>query len=149
MSSEVFVDANVLLYSLFPDSEWHVQARAKLAELEGSGRAIVACAQILREVSAVLTRDAPRGRGLSGATAAGLVSALSDRLTLVSETAASHARWLDFLERGLARGAQVHDANIAAIMVASGIPTLLTHNVRDFERFASWIHIMALEPSIS
>lgn len=96
----------------------------------------------------MLTRDAPRGRGLSGAAAAGLVSALSDRLSLVSETAISHARWLDFLERGLARGAQVHDANIVAIMVASGVTTLLTHNVRDFERFDSWIHIMPLDPSL-
>lgn len=145
MSLDVFVDANVLLYSLFADSAWHAQARAKLKDLETSGLTTVASAQVLREVSAVLTRDAPRGRGLSGPAAARLVNALADRLTIVTETAISHARWLDFLERGLARGAQVHDANIVAVMVASGISTLLTHNARDFERFNAWIHIMPID----
>ena len=145
MSHDVFVDANVLLYSLFADSAWHGQAREKLNHLETSGLTAVASGQVLREVSAVLTRDAPRGRGLSGLAAASLVNALTARLRIVTETAHSHARWLDFLERGLARGTQVHDANIVAVMVASGISTLLTHNARDFERFSAWIHIMPID----
>ena len=36
-------------------------------------------------------------------------------------------------------GKQVHDANIVATMLAYDIPALLTHNTRDFERFAKWI----------
>jgi predicted nucleic acid-binding protein len=32
-------------------------------------------------------------------------------------------------------GKQVHDANIVATMLAYHIPCLLTHNIKDYERF--------------
>lgn len=43
-------------------------------------------------------------------------------------------------------GKQIHDANIVATMLAHGIPKLLTHNVADFNRFASQIAIVPLVP---
>jgi len=145
MSADLFVDANVLLYSLFADSAWHAPAPARLAELEADDRRMAASQQVLREIGAVLTRGPPRGRGLSGVEAARLLRAISDRLVIVTESAASHAQWSDFVDRGLARGAQVHDANIVATMVANGIPTILTHNTRDFERFEGWIGVLPLD----
>ena len=38
-------------------------------------------------------------------------------------------------------GKQVHDANIVATMLAYGVPSLLTHNTKDFERFGELIRI--------
>ncbi|MCP3668304.1 MAG: type II toxin-antitoxin system VapC family toxin [Gammaproteobacteria bacterium] len=38
-------------------------------------------------------------------------------------------------------GKQVHDANIVATMQAYDIPCLLTHNIKDFERFGEVIKI--------
>jgi predicted nucleic acid-binding protein len=39
----------------------------------------------------------------------------------------------------------VHDTNIVATMQAYGIPALLTHNTKDFQRFGEVIRIEALE----
>lgn len=41
-------------------------------------------------------------------------------------------------------GKQVHDANIVATMLAYGVPALLTHNGRDFERFVKWIGVQSI-----
>jgi predicted nucleic acid-binding protein len=38
-------------------------------------------------------------------------------------------------------GKQVHDANIVATMQAYGISALLTHNIKDFDRFREMIRI--------
>ncbi len=38
-------------------------------------------------------------------------------------------------------GKQVHDANIVATMLTYGIPCLLTHNARDFERFGDMVTV--------
>ena len=42
-------------------------------------------------------------------------------------------------------GKQAHDANIVASMLAYDIPCLLTHNVRDFERFGDVIKIERID----
>jgi len=41
-------------------------------------------------------------------------------------------------------GKQVHDANIVASMLAYEIPCLLTHNHKDFERFAEVIKVQGI-----
>ena len=41
-------------------------------------------------------------------------------------------------------GKQIHDANVVATMLASGIPALLTHNVSDFDRFRNLIQVISL-----
>jgi len=38
-------------------------------------------------------------------------------------------------------GKQVHDANVVASMLAYDIPCLLTHNIKDFQRFGEVISI--------
>jgi len=146
MSAETFVDANLLIYGLSPESEWCVRARERLEALRNLGVVVVASPQVLREVAAVLTRDPPRGRGLNGVDAIALVEGLAARLKLVHENESSHQLWCEFLRRGLARGSQVHDANIVATMVAHGVTMLLTHNVSDFRRFGAWIQVEPLVP---
>lgn len=42
-------------------------------------------------------------------------------------------------------GKQVHDANIVATMLAYDIPCLLTHNVKDYERFGELIRIEGVD----
>ncbi len=44
-------------------------------------------------------------------------------------------------------GRQVHDANIVATMQVYGVTHLLTHNTKDFERFAHLITIVPPEPA--
>jgi predicted nucleic acid-binding protein len=44
-------------------------------------------------------------------------------------------------------GKQVHDANLVATMLVSGVNRLLTYNARDFQRFTSTIKFEPLVPS--
>jgi predicted nucleic acid-binding protein len=46
-------------------------------------------------------------------------------------------------------GKQVHDANIVATMLAYDIPSLLTHNAKDFERFRETIRIELIDNPLS
>jgi len=42
-------------------------------------------------------------------------------------------------------GKQVHDTNIVATMQAYGIPALLTHNTKDFERFGKEVRVEGID----
>jgi predicted nucleic acid-binding protein len=45
-------------------------------------------------------------------------------------------------------GKQVHDANIVATMLAYDIPYLLTHNIKDFQRFENIIRIESIDCTV-
>ena len=45
-------------------------------------------------------------------------------------------------------GKQVHDANIVATMLAYDIPCLLTHNIKDFQRFERMISIESITNTV-
>ena len=50
----------------------------------------------------------------------------------------------DLIEKHNLSGKKIHDANIVATMQAYNITKLLTHNVKDFERFNDVIEIVPL-----
>jgi len=52
---------------------------------------------------------------------------------------------LNLLQQFPTAGRQVHDANIVATMLTAGIDRLLTHNVKDFDRFSTLITVIPLE----
>jgi predicted nucleic acid-binding protein len=52
---------------------------------------------------------------------------------------------LSLVEQVVLGGKQVHDANIVATMLAHEIGQVLTHNVKDFARFSSFITVLPLE----
>jgi len=64
-----------------------------------------------------------------------------DRFQVADDTPAVTEQLLQLLANHELGGRQVHDANIVATMKAYGITTLLTHNVKDFERFVKIIKI--------
>ena len=76
------------------------------------------------------------GLGMTVEQAAREVKRLEDFFEIVSESAGSYAVWKALLTTHSVSGAQVHDARLAAVMIASGIARIVTFNVRDFGRFA-------------
>ena len=60
---------------------------------------------------------------------------------MADDTAAVTGQLIKLLEDFKIGGKQIHDANIVATMQAYDIPCLLTHNVKDFERFGEVIRI--------
>lgn len=64
-----------------------------------------------------------------------------ERFQVADDTAAVTGQLVKLMGEFPVGGKQVHDANIVATMQAYGIPALLTHNTKDFERFGEVIRI--------
>lgn len=96
---------------------------------------------MLREFIAVRTR--PQTFALPSAPAVVVERAryLERHFQVADDTAAVTDQLVKLIEEFAIGGKQVHDANIVASMQAYGIPALLTHNARDFERFREKIRI--------
>ncbi len=56
-------------------------------------------------------------------------------LRVVPETPATFSEWVRLVRVHQVVGAQVHDANLVAIMTVYGIDRILTLNVHDFRRY--------------
>jgi predicted nucleic acid-binding protein len=84
------------------------------------------------------------GLGLDVASAVQNVEVFSRRVQLLSEDAEVAARLYDLVRHGSCSGKQIHDANIAATMLAHGVPTLVTGNPGNFERFSGQIVVRDL-----
>lgn len=67
------------------------------------------------------------------------------RFQVADDTATVTAQLIKLMGDFQIGGKQVHDANIVASMLAYGIPRLLTHNVKDFERFEEMIRIEGID----
>lgn len=63
---------------------------------------------------------------------------------MADDTAAVTEQLLKLMSDFKIGGKQIHDANIVATMLAYDVPYLLTHNVKDFERFSGLIKIEGL-----
>ena len=66
---------------------------------------------------------------------------LEEQFQVADDTAAVTEQLMKLMKDFKVGGKQVHDANIVATMLAYDIPCLLTHNVKDFERFGEIINI--------
>jgi predicted nucleic acid-binding protein len=140
----VFVDTNVLVYSTVPTSPFHPEAVQALANLRAIGTVIHISRQILREYVAVLS-----GRLVPPVPMPAILSDLRQFVAafpILEDGPAVTVEFLTLLTTVSVAGKQVHDANIVATMLAHGVPRLLTHNVTDFNRFASVITIEPLVP---
>lgn len=145
MPVDRFVDTNVLLTCTSTRRPGHAAA-LELLETGFAERSLFLSGQVLREYIVVATRPpAVNGLGLTSAQALGNARQFLDRATFLREDEAVRDALLRLLDRVPCSGKQVHDANIAATMVAHRIGVLLTLNPRDFERFVPSIQILGVE----
>ena len=142
----VFVDTNVLVYSVAPTAPMHASALRTLAALRNAGGELWISRQILREYMAAQTRPQAHGPALPAATIAADVAAFQTAYQIAEDRASITARLLALLAAVPFGGKQVHDANIVATMLEYGIPKLLTHNTADFARFSAFITVQSLVP---
>jgi predicted nucleic acid-binding protein len=141
----VFVDTNVLVYSVIREAPLHDVARRALRGLRDDDVEGWISGQVLRECLAVLTRPSTFHRPLAGAEAALWVRRLGASFRVAEDHAQVRARLLALVETVAVGGKQVHDANIVATMLEHGVTRLLTHNVKDFRRFEPDIELLDLE----
>jgi predicted nucleic acid-binding protein len=140
----VFIDTNVLIYAAVPDYPEHAAAVTQLSRLDQSGARAWISRQVLREYLAALTRPSAFTPPIEMTAALADLPALLGRFAILEDGSAVTRALIAILQSVPCGGKQVHDANIVATMLAHGVRRLLTHNVRDFQRFTSLIEVLPL-----
>ena len=137
----VFVDTNILVSALLPESPRYFHARGILRRLAEADAEVWISRQVIREYLATMTRYEPLWNDVTRATLIDSGRTL-ERHYFVAEDLPLVTEQLYFLLGQVPTGGkQVHDANIVATMIAYDVRTLLTYNLADFKRFGSFIEI--------
>jgi len=102
--------------------------------------------QICREFLAVLTRGPVEGRIFTVDEALSVLDNARAFCAMLHESENVLVELLGLVRRHKVKGKQVHDANVVATMLATGISRLATLNASDFQRFEDEI---SLEPLVS
>jgi len=139
----LFLDTNTLVYANIIEAPLHQQALTAINNARLAGRTIWISRQVIREYLATLTRPQTFGQ-LPKATVLAQVVQFISQFEVADDTIAVTRQLVALIENHQVGGKQVHDANIVATMLANGIPCLLTHNTKDFERFNGAIKIEGL-----
>ena len=147
MPGDVGADTNVLLASVRGVEPFRSQALAAIGRLRSRGDRIVFFPHVVAEYWGVCTRPATArgGLGLSVSDVAQAVEALEEEFDLLPDRPEAYALWKDLVTRYAVMGRSVHDARLAAAMLAHGVPRLLTFDAGDFARYAE---IEALDPAV-
>jgi len=141
----VLVDTNVLLSATAPLRPLHRAALTVLNDWPNQGIVLVASGQILREYLAVATRPVEvNGLGLDTRDALFNVAALQSRMRLLIESEPAWDRLRTLIATHGCKGKQVHDANLVALALTTGVTKLITANVGDFSRFAEELEVIDL-----
>jgi predicted nucleic acid-binding protein len=145
MTSRIFVDTNVLVYRSSAGSAFHRRSVETMDRLATTGAEFVASPQVVREYLRVMSRT---GSALTTSDAQSLIACARQdfsNLVLLEETASVVERLYSICSEYPVMLRQVHDANIAATMLAHGVTHLLTNNVKHFEPLQALITLVPLE----
>jgi len=142
MADNVFCDTNIILrayHDVFP--QYHI-VRATFDRLIDADAQLWISRQVIREYLVQITHPHTFETPFTGEAAVNRVSHSLETCRVVDETSATTHRLLDLIANYPVSGKQIHDANIVAAMLANNIPTLLTLNAVDFNRYADRITVL-------
>lgn len=142
VAERVLVDTNVLIHSSVAGSPFHAQARAALNSLHDARCMLCVTRQVLREYLAALSRPQSFANPHSWSVLADDVRRFERQFVVIEEDAEVTAGLLDLGQRLPVGGAQVHDANLVAAMLAAGVGAVLTFNLNDFRRFEHLVRVL-------
>ncbi len=132
----LFCDTNVLLSAVDQRRPLHRHALHVFNTLPNRGVELCVSGQVLREFLVVSTRPAEaNGLGMEPAAAVENVAAFVSRSTLLDETSDVSTRLARIVSTSGCSGKQIHDANIAATLLAHGLTQLVTSDPDDMRRF--------------
>lgn len=132
----IATDANLLVYAHRADSEWHEQARRRLASL-AEGRVSWGFPwPCVHEFLGIVTHPRIYDPPSTLVAAVEQVDAWleSPVAELLTETFTHWEILKDLLRKGQVKGPMVHDARVAAVCLAHGVTEFWTAD-RDFSRF--------------
>ena len=138
------VDTNILLRLVQKNSPMHLDTQRAILTLKKQGNFLCIIPQNIIEFWAVATRPLDKnGLGLSITQAEEESEKLKKIFILELDTPQIFTEWESLVIKYQVMGKQVHDARLAAAMVAHNITHLLTFNVDDFKRFSD---IVVVDP---
>jgi predicted nucleic acid-binding protein len=138
------VDTNILLRLVQKNSPMHLDTQRAILTLKKQGEFLCIIPQNIIEFWAVATRPLDKnGLGLSINQAEEESEKLKKIFILELDTPQIFTEWESLVIKYQVMGKQVHDARLAAAMVAHNITHLLTFNVEDFKRFSD---IVVVDP---
>lgn len=135
------IDSNQLMYSANASAPQHAAVRTAFRLLLDGPHPSFVVPQTLTEFWRSATRPldpqnpARSGLGLTPEEADAAVTVFRQDFLFLPDTEAIFEEWQRIALTYQVRGAQVHDARLAAVMRVYGIDRILTHNVRDFRRY--------------
>ena len=141
----MFVDTNVLVAARFVTAPAHVIACRCLDRAGNSGEPLHISRQILREYLVVVTRPQIWLESLAIDDALEDATSLISSFTVLEDGPNVMAMLIALCRKVPVAGKQIHDANIAATMLAHGERRLLTLNAKDFRRYGQRIELVELE----
>ncbi len=144
-AKSLFIDTNVLIYANVGSAPLHQQALDALKTAHQSERPLWLSRQVLREFVCARTRPQLFTQPSTPSVVTERVRYLQAKFIVADDTHAVTEQLIQLIGSLEIGGKQVHDANIVATMLVYDIPCLLTHNVKDFRRFAELIAIEGIE----
>ena len=141
----MFVDTNVLVPARFRTAPSHEAARAALVRAGHDPEPIRISRQILREYLSAVTRRPHWSEPLPAAAALDDVEWLCSAFEILEDGERVTNALVALCREIPVAGRQIHDANIAATMLAHGERRLLTFNVKDFRCFGERIELVEIE----
>jgi predicted nucleic acid-binding protein len=137
----VLGDSNLLLHLTNTDSPSHELARRAVEVLNAQGSTLLYASQNLAEFWNVCTRVGPGGLSLSIEETVKRLRLIEERFGYLSELIPADDIYKKLLIQHEVRGVQVHDARLAALMIANDVREILTFDREDFKRFTELIVI--------
>jgi predicted nucleic acid-binding protein len=142
----VLIDTNVLLSATAPLRRLHGAALTVFNDWPNQGRILATSTQVFREYLVVSTRPIEvNGLGLASADALANIAAFRTRVRLLADSELVWNRLRALIETYGCLGKQIHDANLVATALTSGVARLVTANTGDFVRFSSEIEVIDLD----
>ncbi len=139
-----FIDTNVLVYAAIENAPLHSAALRAIKVHSTPEAPSWVSRQIIREYLCVLTRPQSFSPPSPAATVVKQVRHIESRFRVAEDSRQVTERLLSLLEESPIGGKRIHDANIVATMLTHQIPSLLTHNTKDFSTFSEHITILPL-----
>lgn len=129
------IDANVLVYALDAQSQYHLDSRSLLDSSFSGDVLLYVTSQVMCEFYSIVTNAKRVTNPCSPAEAAGVISGLLTFLVVLPVPTGTVAGWLNLLTRREVKGPEIFDLQLAAVMLANGVRRIYTYNGHDFEPF--------------
>ncbi|MDJ0571300.1 MAG: PIN domain-containing protein [Pleurocapsa sp. MO_192.B19] len=148
--TKYLLDTNILLRASDRTSPCYDLAVNSVASLIAQGDECLITAQVLIEFWVVATRPIEvNGLGWSVEQTEKKINQLISQFTLIEETEAILAQWLELVTRYQIKGKRTHDARLMAVAIANQISHVLTFNPKDFTKIKKLtiVHPDEVEPT--